>query len=171
METVRIELVKGWNLFSFNVTPDDSRPEVLLASIEGQYKVVRGFDEGSWTYYPNPSSRRTTLEAMDPYHGYWIKMNGAATLTVTGEPVAEDTPLLLNEGWNSVSYLPEESTSVSEALSSIDGMYTAVLGFEGRGLSYYPQLSAEMNSLQDLTPGHGYWIRMSAPAILVYGSE
>jgi hypothetical protein len=98
-------------------------------------------------------------------------MEQPGTLSITGTPVAANTPLSLKEGWNLVSYLPDEQLSVSTALSSIEGLYTAVLGYYGQAVSFYPSLPAEMNTLEVLRPAYGYWIKMSAPATLVYPSS
>ena len=166
--TVMISLQSGWNLISFNVLPPDENISTILAPIEGLYTVVLGFDGGGLSYYPHLPPSMNTLQTLDPYHGYWIRMNSAGTLSITGDPVPFNTPLSLQSGWNLVSYLPDGSEPVSEALSTIDGLYTVVLGFDGVGLSYYPELPPEMNSLQSLDPLHGYWIRMNSAGTLTY---
>jgi hypothetical protein len=84
--------------------------------------------------------------------------------------MAADTPIPLVQGWNLVSYLADESLPVSAALSSINGLYTAVLGYEDEAVSFYPSLPPEMNTLELLRPGYGYWIEMSTAATLVYPS-
>jgi hypothetical protein len=71
-------------------------------------------------------------------------------------------------GWNLVSYLPEQTLPITEALQSIAGQYTAVLGFEEEALSYYPELPAAMNTLTVMRPGTGYWIWASEATTLVY---
>jgi hypothetical protein len=166
--TVNISLEAGWNLFSFNVIPTSSSIETVLSSIEGQYAVVETFSGETLSYYPGNSPEENTLKTLDPYHGYWIKMEQSGTLSITGTPVAANTPLSLKEGWNLVSYLPDEPLPVSTALSSIDGLYTAILGYDGQAVSFYPTLPPEMNTLEVLRPAYGYWIKMSAPATLVY---
>jgi hypothetical protein len=124
------------------------------------------------TYYPSLPPDDNTLKELNPYHGYWIKMKQADTLSITGYPLESSTPLSLAEGWNLVSYLDDISLPVSTALSSIDGLYTAVLGYEGEGLSFYTSVPPEMNTLESLKPGYGYWIRMNSGARLVYpGSD
>lgn len=170
--TVNISLESGWNLFSFNVMPVSSGIENLLSSIEGQYTVVETFDGETLSYYPGNSTEQNTLETLDPYHGYWIKMEQPGILSITGTPVVATAPLSLQEGWNLVSYLGGGPLPVSTALSSIDGLYTAVLGYDGQAVSFYPALPAEMNTLEVLKPSYGYWIKMSAPATLIYqGSQ
>jgi hypothetical protein len=140
----------------------------VLSSVEGQYTVVETFSGETLSYYPGNSTGENTLNTLDPYHGYWIKMEQSRTLSITGTPVAVTTPLSLQEGWNLVSYLADGPLSVSTALSSINGLYTAVLGYDGQAVSFYPTLPPEMNTLEVLRPAYGYWIKMTAPATLVY---
>jgi len=85
-----------------------------------------------------------------------------------GERLPEDHPLSLDAGWNLVSYLPHGSLPVSQALANIDGLYTAVLGFEGGAVSYYPDLDPSYNTLEWMRPGLGYWISMQQAATLQY---
>jgi hypothetical protein len=151
--------------------PTSSSIETVLSSIEGKYTVVETFSGETLSYYPGNPSEEKTLKTLDPYHGYWIKMEQPGTLSITGTPVAATAPLSLQEGWNLVSYLADEPLPVSTALSSIDGLYTAVLGYDGQAVSFYPALPPEMNTLEVLRPAYGYWIKMSAPATLVYRSS
>ncbi|MFQ5859747.1 MAG: hypothetical protein ACE5LU_29480, partial [Anaerolineae bacterium] len=91
-----------------------------------------------------------------------------ATLRVVGTKSGEDRPLNLAAGWNLVSYLSRRPLPVTEALQSIDGLYTAVLGFDQGALSYYPHLGPEFNTLTTLKSLYGYWIKMDQPATLQY---
>lgn len=169
--TIDILLDKGWNLFSFNVTPANSNVEAVLASIDGQYRFVETFDSVPLSFDPDLSSEENDLRALDPYHGYWIKMEEGSTLSITGTPVTATAPLPLQEGWNLVSYLADGSLPVTTALASIDGLYTAVLGYESEAVSFYPSLPPEMNTLEFLMPGYGYWIKMSTAATLAYSGS
>lgn len=163
-----IPLKEGWNLVSFAVMPADRRLPEVLASVEGLYSAVMGYDGGGLSYYPSLPAEFNTLNLLDPYHGYWIKMESEGVLVISGYPVASGIPLELEPGWNLVSYLSPRALSVAEALASIEGQYDAVLGYDGGALSFYPSLSDEFNSLVAMRPGYGYWIRMEAPGSLVY---
>jgi hypothetical protein len=123
------------------------------------------------SYYPGLPPEMNTLKTLDPYHGYWINMEQGATLSIVGAPVAPTTPLSLSQGWNIVSYLPHRPLPVSTALASIDGLYTAVIAFDGQGLSHYPSVPPEMNTLEFLEPGQGYWIEVSMVTVLVYPGD
>lgn len=167
----QINLHQGWNLVSFDVFPEDPAIASVLSGIAGLYTRVLAFDCHSGTpglsYYPDLPTL-SSLQHMDPYHGYWIYMNANATLNVAGIAVPDSTPLYLCEGWNLISYLPESPLPVDVALQSIDGLYSVVLGWDNGALSYYPDLPPGLNSLHQLEPGHGYWVKLTAPATLVY---
>jgi len=166
--SVSIRLDRGWNLISFNVIPADRDVAAVLSTIAGKYSLVETVDGVTLSYRPGLPASANTLQILDPFHGYWIRMNQAATLTIAGAPVPATTPLILSEGANLVSFLADGPLPVAEALSSIDGCYSAVLGFEGRAVSFYPGLPSEVNTLHYLSPGHGYLIVMNTGGILAY---
>ena len=68
-----------------------------------------------------------------------------------------------------MSYLPDEGITVADALASIEGKYTAVLGFhDGGAKSYYPALPPAFCDLKCLHVNHGYWIHTTEAGTLVY---
>jgi hypothetical protein len=77
-----IPLDVGWNLVSY--LPRASMPITqALQSIEGQYFAVLGFDlaqGGALSYYPDLDPSFNTLHALEPLHGYWIRMVTTGTL-------------------------------------------------------------------------------------------
>jgi hypothetical protein len=167
-ETVTIQLRNGWNLVSFPVVPKDPSIEAALAPIQRQYTEVITFKGQTFVFRRGALPEENTLSVLSPFLAYWIKVEGDATLTVTGARVDPTTPLHLEEGWNFVSYLPEESMEAQGALESICPPCLEVRGFEDGGLSYVPYLPTSMNTLARLEPGHGYLVRMPAPGTLVY---
>lgn len=166
--TVSIRLERGWNLISFDVMPADRDVAAVLSTISGDYSVVETVDGATLSYRPGLSPAENTLRTLDPYHGYWIRMEQAGKLTITGTPLEPNTPLALSPGDNLVSFLADTPLPVATALSSIEGRYSSVLGYEGKGVSFYPSLPPEINTLQFLSPGHGYLIAMNTEGTLVY---
>ncbi len=179
-----VPLVESWNLVSTYVNPFNTDASVVQRPIEGQYVVIQGFDEeGAKSYYPDLPPEVNTLEDMDGEHGYWVKIKPfgggggmtiagvadvAATLRVVGETFAEDRPTDLDAEWNLVSYLPRRPLAVADALQSVDGQYTAVLGYDQGALSYYPDIDPSFNTLHEMEPLFGYWIRMPQAGTLQY---
>ncbi len=158
------DLAPGWNFFSIDVTPPSSAIANVLSGIAGQYDIVLGFENGpsggGLTYDPdNPGA--SDLTTIDVMHGYWINITAAATQTLTldYEPARNDTAMTLYPGWNMVSYLPDVTMPVTEALASIAGEYEIVQGFDGTARTYMPG-SPEYSDLTELKPGFAYWIKI-----------
>jgi hypothetical protein len=173
--TINISLTPEWNLISYNVDPVSGYTRLtavrdVLGSIDGKYTAVRGFVNGaSVSMYPDLPDRFNTLKTLDYEHGYWIQVTQACTLTLTGVPVFPDRWIPLQSGWNLVSYLPNASYNVRDALVSIDGHYTAVRGFHsGASVSMYPDLPDRFNTLKCFWVNHGYWIEATGTETLIY---
>ncbi|MCB1055581.1 MAG: hypothetical protein KDD11_08730 [Acidobacteria bacterium] len=89
--TTQIELCTGWNLVGYPL-PQARSVGSALASIEGKYQRVFGFDvtdaEDPWEVYDVAvPSWANDLEVMQPGRGYWILATEDTTLTFenTGE--------------------------------------------------------------------------------------
>ncbi len=167
-----ISLRPGYNLISFSSVPRDSSIRDILASIDGRYSMVKGFDMewgGAGTYVDSLAGQGfNDLHSMDALHGYWIFMNEAATLTIDGDNIPEATPILLDQGWNLISYLPERSLEPEAVLGSVSGLYTTLNGFDAAGAHTYVP-GSQFSDLKQMVNGFGYWIIMIQPAILQYG--
>lgn len=161
----QIPLHTGWNLVSWNVS-FDGPTESLIAGIKGCVDLMLGFDQGGLVYLPN-LPEFSTLTNVDHRHGYWIKVNCNTTLTVCGGPTGCADPINIFSGWNLVSYLPMTPMAVPTAFATIMGNLQVALGYDNGGKTYLPG-SPEFNTLTELDPGFGYWVRSSGPATLRY---
>jgi hypothetical protein len=159
-------LHKGWNLISWNVDTPDDDIETIIKNIKGCIDVVLGFEQGAATYDPD-LSQFSTLTTLDHLHGYWFRMNCDTTLCVTGTKVAPDTPIDLEQNWNLVSYLPEDSDSTQVAISSVLDKLIVALGFDNGGLTFDPAQPG-FATLKEMKPGLGYWLKTDAAATLIY---
>jgi cyanophycinase len=93
----------------------------------------------------------------DPYDGVPENCSGPMT----------NFTISLEENWNLISLPVQPSdANITNVLSGIDGMYSAVHYWNGTFYeSYYPESSS--NALTDLMVGRGYWIFMKRKANLV----
>jgi hypothetical protein len=165
-EERHIILEEGWNLVSWNVdTPSDSILSIL-APVMDCIEVVLGFENGGFAFDPELMDF-STLWNLDHFHGYWIKMNCAYELVVTGLPVAATAPIDLEAGWNLVSYLPRNPDSTEHALGSILDNLAIALGYDNGGLSYDPNLP-QYSNLWAMSPGFGYWVKVNTEDQLIY---
>ncbi len=167
--TATIALWPGWNLISFNTFPSVTAPASVMVPLAGQYDAVMGFDGVGQSFYPGVPPEQQSLERMDPLHGYWIKAHAEVTLTVQGSLVPSDTRIPLRVGWNLIPYLPTTAMPLTAALHSIEGHYSAVLGFDRGAQSFYTQIPPHMNTLHVLEPHRGYWLYVDQDTYLTYG--
>ncbi|MBN1667556.1 MAG: proprotein convertase P-domain-containing protein, partial [Anaerolineales bacterium] len=171
----------GWNLVASNVQPFNPAVAVIQLPMYGSYSEIVGYEGEVRRYSPYQPPDSNTLHTLDAEHAYWVKGNATAgtlaennelgqvtTLRMIGASLPVETPIQLQAGWNLVNYLPARSMAITEALQSIAGNYTAVLGFEAGALSYYPDLAPAFNTLLQMEPDHGYWIHVNQAATLVY---
>ncbi len=165
-----VPLIESWNLMSSYVNPFNTDASVVQRPISGTYVVIQGFDGGAQSYYPDLPPEVNSLKDMDAEHGYWIKANAGTspTLRVVGEKFAENRPIELDADWNLVGFLPCQPLSVTQALQSIEGQYTAVLGYDQGALSYYPDIDPSFNTLHEMESLFGYWIKMAQAGTLNY---
>ena len=177
--THSIPLVVGWNLISFNVHPDNTAIATVLASIAGNYNLVYAWDatgahsaSGNWMKYAPPPAPpfANTLSNLDETMGFWIRMTAADTLEVTGTvPVTTNINLSVNAGgWNLVAYPSGENRSLPAALSNygVGTDFSLVYAFHADDVPDPWKLFNRTgppfaNDLTQLTPGWGYWIKIS----------
>gem|GEM_PF-876647 len=161
-------LFAGWNLVSWNVDTDSDDILDVLAPIMDYVDVVLGFEQGGLTFDPQLQAF-STLWYVDHLSGYWVRIEGISevTLTVTGLPVPEVTPIPLTTGWNLVSFLPEESWDVADALASVVGLVEFAYGFPDGDIQIW-EPSGSFNQLATFDPCNGYWVKVSDDGILTY---
>jgi len=99
-----------------------------------------------------------------------LDMAEAGTLTITGAPSdVSTTPIDLIAGWNWISYLPQNSGDVGEALSSVSDLATSIVS-QSNGYSQNYGVYGWFGGLNDygLQPGKGYQLNMSDSGVLTY---
>ena len=173
MQSPGRDLAAGWNLISFDVAPEIASIEKTLSEIDGKFSIVRSYTNGSFhTYLPSLPVEMNDLQAMDPRRGYWIYMTEAATLSVAGSPIADNTIISMNAGWELVSYLPNTPQAPNMALYSIDANLTLARTYNPTDgySSYYPGFAA-LSDLNMMQPGYGYWMYMGAADDLIYNTS
>jgi len=162
-----IPLNQGWNLVSTYIAPFDySTPAVFGDLMQaGILERVKTIDK---LYNPSLPAGNSLLEIEDGA-GYWVRVNQPATWNVSGlklDPLT--TPIQLLSGWNLIGYLPNHPLPVQEALASVMPQVSFVKNIFA---SFDPAAWPILNTLQEMGPGQGYWVRMNAPATLVYPAD
>lgn len=162
-----IPLSPGWNLISIPQEQTNTDPAAVLASIAGSYTRVYAYDNcdtvDPWKLYDPNDLAGSDLTAIDNTMGLWVEMSAAASLTLTGSvPASTDIPICT--GWNLIGYPVDQELLVAGALSSIDGLYDRLFGYEVTDVDDFWEVHSVgfpdyANDLQMMKPTRGYWVR------------
>mgnify|MGYP005837873939 CR=1 FL=1 len=175
---VQAPLRRGWNLISLPVVPPSRAIPDLFASVTGAYDAVYLYDatapENPWREYRPSISLSQGVQSSSPPEadetaGLWVHAVGDATLAVEGAP-PQATEVPLRRGWNLVGYPSQTPRPVAEALASIAGRYETVYTLDAADTqdpwkAYHVDMPPQLNDLTTLTPGRGYWIKVTADCI------
>jgi len=165
----RVELRAGWNLISLNIDPGEDYLEngqvsmrLILEPIIDRVRIVKSGD-GSFAM---PSRDFWGLEEWTTREAYYIYVNMASVLTVTGEPIPPDRPIEIGVGWSYVAYYPNRTMWVDRAFASLVPEEGYNLVKNGRGQFWV--LGAGNFGQWDVIPGQGYMVRLHEPMTLRY---
>lgn len=157
----------GWNLFSIPTNMTNYSATYVLSGISGKYgKVLRFNNENKSyeTFNPSYPEHMNDFTEIDYDYGYWISITENCSLDVEGYLIPGNRSYNLTEGWNLVPWASlSNTTTVSDALSSISSDYGKVLRFNTINQSYEtfnPLYPPFMNEFTVMTSTRGYWISM-----------
>ena len=157
--TQNLILPQGWSWISFNVRPPDLNVENVLDSLDHLSIAVNNAGEFYIPAVINGIGQWNILE------GYKIYLDSGQPFSVTGQTVPSDTAIVLAQGWNFVSYLPNQAQDAERALQTVLANLAIIKNDEGH--FFIPQV---IQNLCSLTPGKGYKLYLNAPDTLIYPS-
>ncbi len=153
-----ITLNAGWNWVSFNLDAKSNAPQDLFGAIASQTDVIKGktsYVQSDGTNFVGDMNKVTATDM------YKIKMNEAAQLTMTGEPViTAANPINLNNGWNWLGYTPQYNMNINEALAALTPERQDQIKAQS-GFAQYSGTQWE-GTLKGMTPNQGYLFHSSA---------
>jgi hypothetical protein len=151
-----ISLEKGWNLISLPLKQKDTNISEVLRSIDGDYNIVQWYDakEGIWRF------STVDLTKINRTMGFWIHMKNSSKLKIVGS-LLDSTDIIMYEGWNLVGYPSLKQRELNDALSGIN--WKAVQSYDALDSidswkHNNPDKPENMNDLEDMRPGRGYWV-------------
>ncbi len=144
-----LTLTDGWNLFSIPIDLDDSSVATVL----------QGRNTGSvWGWANN---KYTAVTNLAPGQGYWVKLDGATIIEVTGPP-AISTRRVLAAGWNLIGAIGMPPyNDVLLPLTTVSG--------DSVNAPFWGWTDAHYTKQDDLQMGHGYWGFSSGPGTVELG--
>lgn len=155
-----ITLVAGWNLVSIPQEMTSTDILDVLASIDGQWDVVKYYDATNasdlWKTY-RAGSTVNDLWNIDHTMGFWLHATVACDLNINGVlPASTDITLLA--GWNLVSYPTLTSSLASDALT---GTNTDMISIYNGAMPYLIEDRTDLSAIT-MSAGNGYWVHVTA---------
>ena len=179
-----IPLSKGWKYLSLNVETDNMEVSSVLSAPLTDYDMfIQSQSSGFTQYYSQWSAWSGSLATLDVTEMYMLRMGDPddtsgpdfnVDLVVNGMPVdVSATPISFVDGWNWISYLPQNSGDVQTALASVSSLATSsdnmyVTSQSDGFTQYYPAYGMWSGSLTNMQPGSGYMMSTSYAGELTY---
>ncbi len=167
MRTQNISLRAGYQFISLNTLPENLDVLAVLSNVLDHVGIVK--DSSANTIRKIGSNWINGVGNWSKTDGYLIKMNDAATLTVTGIPIPENTPINLRQGYQFISYLPETPKNALEVLAEVLDR-TAIIK-DSRANTIRKIGANWINGIGDMKSDEGYLVKMNNPDTLHYSQN
>ncbi len=145
----------GWHLISWESYYASPMSEFVEKLGDG-LDVMMTYDDGGMTYDPT-KPEFAGIDRVDWNHGYWLRLNRAVAFELCGQSPLSAPRQALQTGWNLVGYHGEAAIDVEAALAPIADKIAVVYGYDG-GYQVWQPVDKLHSTLEQLSPGHGYWI-------------
>jgi hypothetical protein len=173
--TQTIQMVEGWNIFSSSVMPDNPDMLDIVQPIIDQDLLYKVIDEDGGNIFflpfPPPGQWNNSIGDIAETEGYYIKVNGAASLSLTGEVTQMPLDIPLTAGWNMISYpceQPQDALAIVQPLIDADILYK-VIDQAGGVILHLPFPDPDghwSNTIGNFEAGRGYYVKVTEDATL-----
>lgn len=168
--TQSIALMKGYNIISTNVTPQNADVSIVTKSLTDAGTLVKVQDEAgnsfeNWGVF---GGWVNNLGSIAKTEGYKIKVANNCTLQVTGRPIVLPLDIPLITGWNIISF---PNSNIVNALSVIQPLIdqnklVKVQDEAGNSIEDWGIFGGWKNNIGNFLPGKAYKVKMNANATL-----
>ena len=163
---ISIPMVAGWNWFSINVEAEGMSVNNVLYSLGDAGHLVK--DQFAMAEYLAGTGWFGPLAGISNTSMYKLHNYDDAVLEFVGRPVdPAATPILVQAGWNWVSYTPAMPLSVATAMTSIEVNGISIKN-QFQYAQYVPEWDLWFGSLEVMFPFDGFILHMAETTVLTY---
>lgn len=168
--TQTINLIKGYNMFSLNVTAANMDVAAVTNSLFSEGTLLKVQDETGKSYenWGIFGGWKNGIGSIVKTEGYKIKVASNTTLQITGRPVVLPLEIPLIAGWNIISFPHSiEANAMSVVQSLIDqNLLLKVQDEAGNSIENWGIFGGWKNGIGNFKPGKAYKIKTSGNATL-----
>jgi hypothetical protein len=151
---------QGWNSLSSYINPIDPDVENMFAPMLNQLTIVRNTTQVYW-----PEENVNTLVNWDSNSGYVLKATEDVQFEICGNSSVDGELVMENAGWYFMPVLSACAANVEELFGEQISDVIIIQEIIGNNM-YWP--SQQIYTLQELTPGRAYKIKVAAPMTLQF---
>ncbi len=158
-----IDFNSGWSMVSTHISASNTDFAFLTSPITESMIIAK--DNFGAAYLPNWDYNG--IGNWQNGHGYLVKMATNEILTIEGtQLIPEENPILLNQGWNTIAYLPIEPINAEIVFSELTENNYLVIAKDYIGNAFLPDWG--FNGIGNLETGKGYQLKVNSSSTLQY---
>ncbi len=154
-----VSIPAGWSGLSSYIMPNTTNLPTLFSPIAANFTILQTL---SGMYYP--AGAINTIGPWASQSAYSVKMNANSTLPVAGLP-EHNKVFALSSGWNLLPVICNSNVTTSTLVSGLGANLLIIKEIAGSKL-YWPAYG--INTLNQLTPGKAYYVRMNAAGSVTF---
>lgn len=154
----------GWNIISSNVIPTNLNLKDLFQPLIDTGKLKKVMDESgkSIENFGAFGGWKNNIGNLNTIKGYKVNVTAASSLLLEGTPVQLPIEIVLNAGWNIISY---PSTTIQDAKALVQplidsGKLKKVMDESGQIIENFGAYGGWKNNIGNFIPGKGYKINV-----------
>ncbi len=161
----QIDLVAGWNMVSWNVSPVAHNMMDVLSSLIEDEELIKVQDEGGNIMQQMPWGWTNNIGEIANTEGYYMKVEEECVLNTNGSILALPYNIPLSSGWNMMGWPAQSPALALDALSELidNGLLVKVIDEQGNVLEEFPW--GWVNNIGNLSPGEGYQVKVNQSCI------
>jgi len=173
--TQYIALNIGWNIMSTNVVPANLDLKAIFQPLINGGQLKKVMDEAGKTIenFGAFGGWKNNIGNLNTTKGYKVNVLSNSTLSLEGIPVQLPLDIVLNTGWNIISY-PSTNTQDAKALfqTLIDtGKLKKVMDEAGKTIENFGAFGGWKNNIGNFLPGKGYKVNVITSCILTISTD
>ncbi|MBT7789818.1 MAG: T9SS type A sorting domain-containing protein, partial [Calditrichaeota bacterium] len=158
-----IPIPEGWSFISAPISPEDRNIISVFEPIVGSLIMAKDFNG----HFYSPLWEFNDIPFWDYLQGYQVKMSERRSLIISGDPVDDDTPIPIRQGWSFAPYYPDQPMEAEIAFANIEEQL--ILAKDANGRFYLPEHN--FNNMPLLRRGKAYQVRSNADIELVWNID
>ena len=163
---LQIELSEGYNFISSRIIAENPDMQDILQNNLDNLEFVRN-SAGLMLRKIGPNWVNSIGNWVNT-EGYLFKMNSTDELTIIGNVIDPQTPIILSTGYQIIGYLPNQPLNTEDIFQDI--LENLEFVRNSTGLMLRKIGTVWVNSIGDMQPGEGYLVKMLTDDILIYPS-